>query len=190
MNHIINISIPSIRFNPNNISNQKECVGINSFSNPNRYSVMAGTPQKMLDYLLEARMDSKLEDVQGSNYFLICLSSNDVYLRRPPGRADDWIFNASFADSFIEDFLLTHITFMPSQQLCSELIRQYPFIFFLTCHTEFRFLDLSNVLRCRLLRNEENGFSGWLQRPNLIYCIPHCWFCMSVHGLIPLGNLK
>ncbi|KAG1714594.1 Rap guanine nucleotide exchange factor 4 [Nymphon striatum] len=62
-------------------------------SNRYKYSVMAGTPQKMLEYLLEARMDNKLEDIQ---------------------------------DSFVEDFLLTHVIFMPSQLLCTELIRQYP----------------------------------------------------------------
>ncbi|CAM1305765.1 RAPGEF4 (predicted) [Pycnogonum litorale] len=79
-----------------------------------KYSVIAGTSQKMLEYLLEARMDSKLDDVQ---------------------------------DSFIEDFLLTHVIFMPSQQLCSELVKQYPLIFQLRQQKFFR-ICLNSLSLC------------------------------------------
>lgn len=59
-----------------------------------RYSVMAGTPDKMLEHILETRIDSKVDET----------------------------------DTFIEDFLLTHMVFMPSRQLCPQLLNQYPLL--------------------------------------------------------------
>ncbi|GBN82926.1 Rap guanine nucleotide exchange factor 4, partial [Araneus ventricosus] len=59
-----------------------------------KYMVMAGTPQKMLEHLLETRIDQRNDDA---------------------------------TDTFLEDFLLTHVIFMPSHQLCPELMKQYPF---------------------------------------------------------------
>ena len=53
---------------------------------------MAGTPEKMLEHLLETQMD-KTDDI---------------------------------SDSFLEDFLLTHVIFMPSNHLCPTLMAQYP----------------------------------------------------------------
>lgn len=57
-----------------------------------KYTVMAGTPQKMLEHLLETRIDTRSEDS---------------------------------SDTFLEDFLLTHVIFMPSHQFCPELMRHY-----------------------------------------------------------------
>ncbi|GFQ74722.1 rap guanine nucleotide exchange factor 4 [Trichonephila clavata] len=57
-----------------------------------KYMVMAGTPQKMLEHLLETRIDQRNDDA---------------------------------TDTFLEDFLLTHVIFMPSHQLCPELMRHY-----------------------------------------------------------------
>ncbi|GIY16401.1 rap guanine nucleotide exchange factor 4 [Caerostris darwini] len=57
-----------------------------------KYMVMAGTPQKMLEHLLETRIDQRNDDT---------------------------------TDTFLEDFLLTHVIFMPSHQLCPELMRHY-----------------------------------------------------------------
>ncbi|XP_064455972.1 rap guanine nucleotide exchange factor 4-like isoform X2 [Ornithodoros turicata] len=57
-----------------------------------KYMVMAGTPQKMLEHLLETRIDSRTEEC---------------------------------SDTFLEDFLLTHVIFMPSHQLCPELMKHY-----------------------------------------------------------------
>lgn len=57
-----------------------------------KYMVMAGTPQKMLEHLLETRIDQR---------------------------------NGEISDTFLEDFLLTHVIFMPSHQLCPELMRHY-----------------------------------------------------------------
>ncbi|XP_022240409.1 rap guanine nucleotide exchange factor 4-like [Limulus polyphemus] len=62
-----------------------------------KYTVIAGTPQKMLEHLLETRVDSRLEETG----------------------------EPSSQDNFLEDFLLTHIMFMPNHQLCSELKKHY-----------------------------------------------------------------
>lgn len=54
---------------------------------------MSGTPQKMLEHLLETRLNGQV----GLN------------------------------DPFLDDFLLTHIVFMPPALLVDELANQYPF---------------------------------------------------------------
>lgn len=64
---------------------------------------MAGTPQKMLEHLLETRLDGRGDGGVG-------------------GRGE-----SSGRDPFLDDFLLTHIVFMPTHQLIAELDRQYPF---------------------------------------------------------------
>ncbi|XP_054286535.1 rap guanine nucleotide exchange factor 4 isoform X2 [Macrosteles quadrilineatus] len=56
-----------------------------------KYMVMAGTPGKMLDYLLETRVSSA----------------------------------TASQDPALDDFLLTHIVFMPTRQLVVELARHY-----------------------------------------------------------------
>jgi hypothetical protein len=71
---------------------------------------MAGTPQKMLEHLLETRLDGR-----GGGGGV--------------GGRDS--LPSSTGDSFLEDFLLTHIVFMPTHQLVTELVRQYPLQFFL-----------------------------------------------------------
>lgn len=58
-----------------------------------RYMVMAGSPQKILDYVLETRVG----------------------------------FSGMSQDPVLDDFLLTHIVFLPTRQLVAELARQYPF---------------------------------------------------------------
>ncbi|KAK3603635.1 hypothetical protein CHS0354_017354 [Potamilus streckersoni] len=57
-----------------------------------KYSVMAGTPEKMLEHLLETRVDSKVEED---------------------------------SDAVLEDFLLTHVIFMPTNHLCPMLLSHY-----------------------------------------------------------------
>ncbi|CAD5221809.1 unnamed protein product [Bursaphelenchus xylophilus] len=57
------------------------------------YSVMAGLPEKMIEYVLETRIDA--------------LTSNGAL------------------DTFLEDFILTHIIFMPSNILCNYLKNYY-----------------------------------------------------------------
>ncbi|WAQ93674.1 RPGF4-like protein [Mya arenaria] len=54
-----------------------------------KYSVMAGTPEKMLEHLLESRLDNK---------------------------------NETEIDGFLEDFLLTHVIYMPCNHLCPVLL--------------------------------------------------------------------
>lgn len=57
------------------------------------YSVVAGVPEKMIEYVLETRIDAQTD--------LSCL------------------------DPFLEDFILTHILFMPSNVLCNYLKNYY-----------------------------------------------------------------
>ncbi|KAJ9588304.1 hypothetical protein L9F63_018328, partial [Diploptera punctata] len=65
-----------------------------------KYTVMAGTPQKMLEHLLETRLDGRGGGGSvGGRDSLPSISS----------------------DPFLEDFLLTHIVFMPTHQLVTEL---------------------------------------------------------------------
>ncbi|KAK8746710.1 hypothetical protein OTU49_017154, partial [Cherax quadricarinatus] len=60
-----------------------------------KYTVMAGTPQKMLEHLLETRLDGR----RGS----VGLEMADLPLRR---------YDLATTDLFLDDFLLTHIVFM------------------------------------------------------------------------------
>ncbi|XP_046437750.1 rap guanine nucleotide exchange factor 4-like isoform X7 [Daphnia pulex] len=69
-----------------------------------KYTVMAGMPQKMLEHLLETRLDARH------------LSVRDEDIIRP---------YSSATDMFLDDFLLTHIMFMPTHQLITELMRNY-----------------------------------------------------------------
>lgn len=57
-----------------------------------RYTVMSGTPSKMLEHLLDTRLN-------------VQVGPND--------------------DPFLDDFLLTHIVFMPIAQLVDELASHY-----------------------------------------------------------------
>ena len=68
---------------------------------------MAGMPQKMLEHLLETRLDA----------------------RHLSAREEDIVLNpySSAPDMFLDDYLLTHIMFMPTHQLITELMRKYPF---------------------------------------------------------------
>lgn len=58
-----------------------------------RYTVMSGTPSKMLEHLLDTRLN------------VLQVGPND--------------------DPFLDDFLLTHIVFMPIAQLVDELASHY-----------------------------------------------------------------
>lgn len=66
---------------------------LSKFNVKHRYMVMAGSPQKILDYVLETRVG----------------------------------FSGMSQDPVLDDFLLTHIVFLPTRQLVAELARQYPF---------------------------------------------------------------
>lgn len=68
---------------------------------------MSGTPQKMLEHLLETRLNGQV----GLN------------------------------DPFLDDFLLTHIVFMPPALLVDELANQYPFF-----EWDFVLLSFQDVL--------------------------------------------
>ncbi|XP_031350404.1 rap guanine nucleotide exchange factor 4 isoform X1 [Photinus pyralis] len=67
-----------------------------------KYTVMAGTPQKMLEHLLETRLDGR------GNF----------------GGGDNFIMTTAH-DPFLDDFLLTHVVFMPTHHLVDELANHY-----------------------------------------------------------------
>ena len=87
---------------------------------------MAGTPQKMLEHLLETRLEGHrgTTDVSIGVGVAVAMGMGlgmlgDLPIRRcamPTG------------DLFLDDFLLTHIVFMPYHLLTEELLKQYPFI--------------------------------------------------------------
>lgn len=77
---------------------------------------MAGTPQKMLEHLLETRLDGRNSSLSDSSVV---------------------------HDPFLDDFLLTHLVFMSTQQLIQELTRQYPFYTFIYTHNVFFSLTFS-----------------------------------------------
>lgn len=68
-----------------------------------KYTVMAGTPQKMLEHLLETRVDVGRGAMGGGDNFIVTQSQ----------------------DPFLDDFLLTHIVFLPAHQLVEELDKYY-----------------------------------------------------------------
>ncbi|XP_021949449.1 rap guanine nucleotide exchange factor 4 isoform X3 [Folsomia candida] len=92
-----------------------------------KYSVMAGSPAKMLEHLLETRLDGRDR------------SSVDSTGRRTSAPSGD-------TDLFLDDFLLTHIIFMPIHQLLTELTRQYPFH---TKKVETSCQDREFILACK-----------------------------------------
>ncbi|XP_037803059.1 rap guanine nucleotide exchange factor 4-like [Penaeus monodon] len=77
------------------------------------YTVMSGTPQKMLEHLLETRLDGRRGSVGGGGGGA---DLSDLPLRR---------CDLASMDLFLDDFLLTHIVFMPYAQLTQELLRHY-----------------------------------------------------------------
>ncbi|KAE9552756.1 hypothetical protein FO519_004018 [Halicephalobus sp. NKZ332] len=64
-----------------------------SLKNQCCYSVMAGLPEKMMEYVLETRIDAQSDELA--------------------------------LDLFLEDFILTHIIYMPSNVLCNYLKNYY-----------------------------------------------------------------
>ncbi|KAK4289884.1 hypothetical protein Pmani_037176, partial [Petrolisthes manimaculis] len=73
-----------------------------------KYTVMSGTPQKMLEHLLETRLDGR----RGS--------AGAEMANLPLRRCD-----IATTDLFLDDFLFTHIVFMPYPHLTQELLRHY-----------------------------------------------------------------
>ncbi|XP_065559273.1 rap guanine nucleotide exchange factor 4-like isoform X3 [Artemia franciscana] len=73
-----------------------------------KYTVMAGVPSKMLEHLLETRLDSRN------------LETREEII---PGKSS--IGSTLTTDYFLDDYLLTYILFMPTPQLISELEKNY-----------------------------------------------------------------
>ncbi|CAL4181506.1 unnamed protein product, partial [Meganyctiphanes norvegica] len=80
-----------------------------------KYKVISGTASKMLEHLLETRLDSVRRGSAGVHGMMD--------LSNPLRRCD--LTNTT--DLFMDDFLLTHIIFMDYQSLTEDLLVQYPF---------------------------------------------------------------
>lgn len=61
---------------------------------------MAGTPQKMVEHLLETRLEGRNSFGGGEKFSVV-----------------------AGQDPFLDDFLLTHIVFIPTHQLVEQLDR-------------------------------------------------------------------
>ncbi|KAI6235374.1 Rap guanine nucleotide exchange factor 1 [Aphelenchoides besseyi] len=72
-----------VRFQDGQVTPRNQCC----------YSVMAGLPEKMVEYVLETRIDAQTDELS--------------------------------LDTFLEDFILTHIIYMPSNVLCNYLKNYY-----------------------------------------------------------------
>jgi len=76
-----------------------------------KYMVIAGTPEKMLEHILETRIDIlNDQELNFNSSFSFSRNLFDVN---------------STKDTFLEDFLLTFIIFISSQTLCQLLCRHY-----------------------------------------------------------------
>jgi hypothetical protein len=94
-------------------------------SKPNfKYMVMAGTPDKIVEYLLETRIDLSLSpelllDNQSTSKNAELLMSNGGLLYN--------VFDStlSSSDTFLEDFLLTYQIYLSNFTLCKYLLKYY-----------------------------------------------------------------
>lgn len=97
---------------------------------------MAGTPQKMLEHLLETRLDGRRvggADTLSMGVGVAVGMGVAMGASLGVGEAQDSHLtirrcDLSSSDFFLDDFLLTHIVFMPYPQLTTELLKQYPFV--------------------------------------------------------------
>ncbi|OXB74576.1 UNVERIFIED_CONTAM: hypothetical protein H355_006446 [Colinus virginianus] len=101
-----------------------------------RYVVVSGTPERILEHLLsdlhlEAAQDKetgpdrrfvalRVKESLGASHKRYCLHSlkNILYLR---------LILFFSAETLLDDFLLTYTVFMTTDDLCQALLRQYPF---------------------------------------------------------------
>ena len=99
---------------------------------------MAGTAEKMLEHLLETRIDGrKLCDTDTLGMGVGVAVGMGIAMGASMGVGDSadshlTIRRGDYApttsDCFLDDFLLTHIVFMPYAKLTAQLLKQYPFI--------------------------------------------------------------
>lgn len=92
-----------------------------------RYTVMSGTPEKILEHLLETvKLDSNGNDAIGGRSHKH-LSAPQLITTSSAGWLTECCCDVCpAADPCVGDFLLTHKVFMPSGLLCPALQHQYP----------------------------------------------------------------
>eukprot|EP00069_Balaena_mysticetus_P007959 bmy_19543T0 len=95
-----------------------------------RYVVVSGTPEKILEHLLN---DLHLEEVQDKETEILCVISpvdgfkglaKQLPLLSPI--CSPCVCFPFFAETLLDDFLLTYTVFMTTDDLCQALLRQYP----------------------------------------------------------------
>lgn len=89
---------------------------------------MAGLPEKMVEYLLETRIDAVVISFENSPSSNIALDHFGGFFKNTstiPIIEENAEFTITNLDTFLEDFLLTHIIFMPSNVLCNYLKNYY-----------------------------------------------------------------
>ncbi|RWS06253.1 rap guanine nucleotide exchange factor 4-like protein, partial [Dinothrombium tinctorium] len=83
-----------------------------------KYTVMAGTPEKMLEHLLETRIDV-LNDPD------IGIKNSQQHQQGASSLSPSVFDSSTTSDTFLEDFLLTRIIFLPTPMLCKHLMKHY-----------------------------------------------------------------
>ncbi|XP_015785676.1 LOW QUALITY PROTEIN: rap guanine nucleotide exchange factor 4-like [Tetranychus urticae] len=104
---------PQPTVNPQ-VEQQKVTSKYSSSCSHYKYMVLAGTPEKMLEHLLETRIDVT------SPPEIACALPSSVQLRG--GGPLELIYSV---DTFLEDFVLTHIVFLKTDALCVYLLKHY-----------------------------------------------------------------
>ena len=112
---------------------------LSSKETTSKLTVIAGTPEKMIEYCLESRFDSSWSpaEYQYNNYFYSHSFNNNSQHETPrtqrnPGSSTSGptsLYSAHLdllsKDTFFEDFILTFMVFMSSSSLCHHLFRHY-----------------------------------------------------------------
>ena len=107
----------------------KEATGTPSSSS--KLVVIAGTPDKMVEYCLESRFDSSWSpaEFQYNNYFYSHNFNNNSQHESQGTSGPTSLYSAHLdllsKDTFFEDFILTFMIFIPSSNLCHFLFRHY-----------------------------------------------------------------
>lgn len=91
-----------------------------------KYIVMGGTPDKILEYLIETRIDVTI-DIHSDYLLNNCILDRNAELLMSRGSLLYNVFDSSLTqtDTFLEDFLLTYQIYLSNFTLCKFLLKYY-----------------------------------------------------------------
>uniref|UniRef100_A0A8C7KWA4 Rap guanine nucleotide exchange factor 4 n=1 Tax=Oncorhynchus kisutch TaxID=8019 RepID=A0A8C7KWA4_ONCKI len=95
-----------------------------------RYTVLSGTPEKILDHFLETmRMDTHHSDPGANDFVLMhCVfMPNSQFCQLLMAQYPFSLPPPLLSDPAVDDFVLMHCVFMPNSLFCQLLMAQYPF---------------------------------------------------------------